>query len=63
LADKLRALELIGKHLNLFRDRLEVSCAAANPLTLLIQHVQGTALSPVKLVARGEDREQAARRS
>lgn len=60
LADKLRALELIGKHLGMFRDRLEVSGDAANPLTLLIQQIQGSAFRPVKLVTGGEEREQAA---
>jgi phage terminase small subunit len=46
-ADKLRALELLGKHLNMFRDRLEVSGDDENPLTLLLKTVQGTALKPV----------------
>ena len=45
--DKLRALELIGKHLNMFRDRLEVSGDEENPLILLLKTVQGTALKPV----------------
>lgn len=59
LADKLRALELIGKHLNMFRERVEVSGNAANPLTVLIQQVQGSAFRPVQLVG-SEDRGQAA---
>lgn len=47
LADKLRALELIGKHLGMFRDRLEVSGNAQNPLQLLIQRIQGSSIKPV----------------
>lgn len=59
LADKLRALELIGKHLGMFRERVEVSGNAANPLAVLIQQLQGSALRPLRLVG-AEDREQAA---
>jgi len=60
LADKLRALELIGKHLGMFRERVEVSGDAANPLTLLIQQIQGSAFRPVKLVTGGGEHGQAA---
>ena len=47
LADKLRALELIGKHLGMFSDRIKVSGDAENPLSVLIRKVQGTALQVV----------------
>jgi phage terminase small subunit len=55
-ADKLRALELIGKHLGMFRDRLEVSGDAQNPLLLLIKRIQ-TAGSSIKPVKEGNDEE------
>lgn len=49
LADKLRALELLGKHLGMFRERVEVAGDKENPLTLLIRQVQGTAFKPVPM--------------
>ncbi len=59
LADKLRALELVGKHLGMFRERVEVS-GGENPLTLLIKSVQGSHLAPVahpgRLSVAGGDR-------
>jgi phage terminase small subunit len=58
LADKLRALELIGKHLGMFRERVEVAGDKENPLTLLIRQVQGSAFRPVRLVG-SEDQERA----
>lgn len=45
---KLTALERLGKHLGLFRDRLEVSGDRANPMTLLIQSIQGSSIRPVE---------------
>jgi phage terminase small subunit len=61
LADKLRALELIGKHLGMFRERVEVAGDKENPLTLLIRQVQGTAFRPVPLrVVDGHDDEKVA---
>jgi len=47
LADKLRALELIGKHPGMFRERIEVSGDNKDPLTLLIRQVQGSAFKPI----------------
>jgi phage terminase small subunit len=49
LADKLRALELLGKHLGMFRERVEVAGDKENPLTLLIRQVQGSAFKPVPM--------------
>lgn len=47
LADKLRALELLCRHLGMFRERVEMAGDKENPLTLLIRQVQGSALRPV----------------
>lgn len=46
-ADKLRALELLGKHLGLFTDVLKVKGEAENPIRLMIEAVQGNVLRPV----------------
>lgn len=51
LADKLRALELIGKHLGMFREREEINGCTENPLAVLIRQVQGSALKPVPLLS------------
>jgi phage terminase small subunit len=40
-AEKLRALEMLGKHLGLFRDRLEIAGSAENPIQILIQRING----------------------
>ncbi len=40
-ACKLAALGKLGKHLGMFRDRLEIAGDSENPLTLLIQRIQG----------------------
>ena len=44
LADKLRALELLGRHLAMFRERVEVSGSTESPMLMLLRSVQGTAL-------------------
>ncbi len=49
LADKLRALELLDKHLGMFGDRIKVSGDSGNPLVLLIKIIQGSAFNPVKM--------------
>jgi Terminase small subunit len=46
-AEKLRALEMLGKHLGLFRDRLEIAGSAENPIQILIQKIQGSSIRPV----------------
>jgi len=43
LADKLRALELLGKHLGLFSERRNIPSEVMGPTALLIQQVQGSA--------------------
>jgi phage terminase small subunit len=55
LVDRLRAIELLGKHLGLFSDRIKVSGDVENPLTLLIRQVQGTAFRPVPLRVVDDD--------
>jgi phage terminase small subunit len=47
LTDKLRALELLGKHLGMFRKRVEVFGSAVNPLAMLTQQLEGRALPVV----------------
>jgi phage terminase small subunit len=46
-AEKLRALEMLGKYLGLFRDRLEIAGSAENPIQILIQKIQGSSIRPV----------------
>jgi phage terminase small subunit len=46
LADKLRALELLGRHLGMFDSKVTVD-AKGDSLTLLIQAVQGSSFKPV----------------
>jgi len=46
LNDRLRALELLGKHLGMFEPKAAPG-SAENPIQLLIQHAQGTALPVV----------------
>lgn len=47
LSDKIRALELIGKHVGLFDQKVTIGGDADNPLTLLIKAVQGSSFNPV----------------
>lgn len=47
ISDKLKALELLGKHLGLFDERIKISGDEQNPLVLLIKHVQGATFKPV----------------
>jgi phage terminase small subunit len=44
--DKIQALTLLCKHLGIAGDNLKVSGDGTNPLTLLLQQVQGSALKP-----------------
>lgn len=55
LADKIAALEKIARHLGMFNDKLTLKGDAENPLAILIQHVQGNALKPVRLSPWGGD--------
>lgn len=52
-ADKLRALEMIGRHLAMFSDKVTVLGEADNPLTAILMSVQGTSLKPVRLDHEG----------
>jgi phage terminase small subunit len=49
LGDKLRALELLGRHLGMFNDKLTIAADAENPLQVILKLAQGTALKPVHL--------------
>jgi phage terminase small subunit len=55
LADKLSALEKLGKYLGLFKERVEVSGDAKNPLVALIAQVQGSSFRPVPQVSSNND--------
>lgn len=46
LSDKKGALELLMRHLGLLNDKLKLGSDPENPLTLLLQQVEGTALKP-----------------
>ncbi len=50
LADKLGALQLLGRHLGLFNDKLALKGDRENPLTSLIKEIQGSALKPVAML-------------
>jgi phage terminase small subunit len=47
MGDKIRALELLGKHLALWVERVKVGGDAENPIAVLIQQVQGNMFRPV----------------
>ncbi|MDP3552641.1 terminase small subunit [Methylocystis sp.] len=47
LGDKIRALDLIGRHLGMLDSKITVRGDAENPLTLLIKAVQGSSFNPV----------------
>jgi hypothetical protein len=44
--DRLRALELLGKHLGLFEPKAALR-TSENPIEVLVRHAQGTALPVV----------------
>ncbi len=46
--DQLRAVELLGRHLGMFNDKLTIKGDAESPLVMLIQSVQGNAIRPVQ---------------
>ncbi|WP_197024090.1 hypothetical protein [Xanthobacter sp. 126] len=50
IADKRAALVDIGRHLGMFNDSLKLKGDAENPLTLVIQQLQGSAIKPVDVV-------------
>lgn len=47
MADKLGALTLLARHLGMLQDKIKLSGDAENPLTLLIQSIQGSSVRPV----------------
>jgi hypothetical protein len=47
IAEKLKALELLGKHLGLFDQKVTIN--GGDPLTLLIQSIQGLSFQPIVL--------------
>ena len=47
IADKLVALDKLARNLGLLQDKLKISGDAENPLQLLIQRIQGSAIRPV----------------
>ncbi|MFG1265642.1 terminase small subunit [Xanthobacter aminoxidans] len=50
LHDKRAALVDIGRHLGMFNDKLTLKGDAENPLTILVQQLQGSAIKPVEIV-------------
>lgn len=46
-SDKKGPLELLMRHLGMLNDKMKLQGDAENPLTLLLQQVQGTALKPI----------------
>lgn len=51
--DKLRALELLGKHLGMFETKVKVGGYADNPIRVLIEEIQGNTLKPAIRACRG----------
>lgn len=47
LVDKLGALTLLARHLGMLQDKIKLQGDAENPLTLLIQSIQGSSVRPV----------------
>jgi hypothetical protein len=47
LRDQDRALEMLGRHLGMFADRLQLRGDPQNPIALLVAQVQGSAIKPV----------------
>lgn len=47
LHDQMKALELLGRHLGMFNDKLQLKGDSKNPLMVLIEQVQGSAFKPV----------------
>lgn len=46
-ADKLVALDKLARHLGLFQDKLKISGDPENPIKVLIDRIQGSAIKPV----------------
>ena len=54
LADKLAALDKIGRHLGMWHDKLTLKGDPDNPLVLLVQQLQGSAIRPVEIAPAEE---------
>ncbi|MGX0136321.1 terminase small subunit [Cupriavidus metallidurans] len=48
LADKKGVLELLMRHMGMLNDKLKLQGDAKNPLVLLLEQLQGTAIKPVQ---------------
>ncbi len=46
-ADKLQALDKLARNLGMFQDKLKISGDAENPIKVLIDRIQGSAIKPV----------------
>lgn len=57
LHDKRAALVDIGRHLGMFNDKLTLKGDAENPLTILVQQMQGKSIQPVEIVPPQEEPE------
>ncbi|MFG1393293.1 terminase small subunit [Xanthobacter agilis] len=51
LSDRVRALELLARHLGMLNDKLTLKGDAENPLTLLVKAIQGNTIRPVPTTA------------
>ena len=47
LHDQTKALESVARHLGMFNDKLKISGDAENPIRMLIDRIQGSAIKPV----------------
>ena len=54
LADKLRALDLLGRHLGMWADKLTLRSDPENPVSALIMSIQGSSLPVVHKEHEGE---------
>lgn len=54
LHDKRAALVDIGRHLGMWNDSLKLKGDAENPLTILVQQLQGSAIKPVEVAPQEE---------
>ncbi|HTH99550.1 MAG TPA: terminase small subunit [Acidisoma sp.] len=48
MRDQDKALEMLGRHLGMFADKLQLQNDKENPIAVLIQQVQGSAIKPVQ---------------
>lgn len=53
--DQAAALEKVSRHIGLFNDKLTLKGEAGNPLALLVQQIQGSAITPKKPTTKTEE--------